>query len=548
MQRKLNTKVVMLIMLIITILTITKTVLFLKNKGEERLESLALEVTEGPKVASIQGSTITRIIEGEPKKVKEKRDLGWDYMDFNIKEISAKITGDKKFIGAPDIRVSKSQDKDENEIVKYNDIINYTITATNNGTVTGKTTIKDSMPVNSELNGNILLTIGNKEKTISKDELENGYVLTLNAKEKATIRFGVKATGYSGNKISNEAKYQNDGEDEKSTEQVTTKIESEANVISTITTTEEVATPQKVILVLDISGSMNRKIADNSQDSKLQAMKKSVNNFLTQFLKKGKNEVMVITYSEYAKTELKTFTNNKDTAYNSIENLVASGGTNIDDGLTLANKYVGNDAKNTSVILMTDGLPCYYMIGDERGSQGDGSAYAEIPAKHAIDAASIIKNKGSKVYSIGFGLNSIKGNSREKAKDLMKKIASTSNEYYDSYDEEKLDKAFSDIVNSITTTTDSKPIHYETTNGIITVKNSESTKIFNAGQNVEIYINGYVKDVSKADDIYSWEELVNIKDIVQYDESKGELQFNLGKYMEKNNISKDKVITFRFVD
>lgn len=548
MQRKLNTKVVMLIMLIIIILTITKTVLFLKNKGEERLESLALEVTEGPKVASIQGSTITRIIEGEPKKVKEKRDLGWDYMDFNIKEISAKITGDKRFIGAPDIRVSKSQDKDENEIVKYNDIINYTITATNNGTVTGKTTIKDSMPVNSELNGNILLTIGNTEKTISKDELENGYVLTLNAKEKATIRFGVKATGYSGNKISNEAKYQNDGEDEKSTKQVTTKIESEANVISTITTTEEVATPQKVILVLDISGSMNRKIADNSQDSKLQAMKKSVNNFLTQFLKKGKNEVMVITYSEYAKTELKTFTNNKDTAYNSIENLVASGGTNIDDGLTLANKYVGNDAKNTSVILMTDGLPCYYMIGDERGSQGDGSAYAEIPAKHAIDAASIIKNKGSKVYSIGFGLNSIKGDSREKAKDLMKKIASTSNEYYDSYDEEKLDKAFSDIVNSITTTTDSKPIYYETTNGIITVKNSESTKIFNAGQNMEIYINGYVKDVSKADDIYSWEELVNIKDIVQYDESKGELQFNLGKYMEKNNISKDKVITFRFVD
>ena len=65
---------------------------------------------------------------------------------------------------------------------------------------------------------------------------------------------------------------------------------------------------------------------------------------------------------------------------------------------------------------------------------------------------------------------------------------------------------------------------------------------------MEIYINGYVKDVSKADDIYSWEELVNIKDIVQYDESKGELQFNLGKYMEKNNISKDKVITFRFVD
>ncbi len=544
MLRKASTKIVTIAMLILMILAVTGTVLFLKNKGKENNTEFA--VIEGPKVASIQASTITRIIEGKPIKVKEEKILGWSFMDFNIQEISSKINGDRKFIGAPDIRVNKSQDRDENEIVKSGDKINYTITAKNYGTATGKTTIKDSVPINSELNGNILLTVGNSEKTISKEELKNGYSITLNANEEAKISFGVKVKGYSGNKVKNVAKYQNEGEDEKQTEEVTTKIESEAKVISTITTTEEVSAPQKVILVLDISGSMNKKIGENSKDTKLEAMKASVNQFLTKFLANGKNEVMIITYSEYAQKALNKFTNSKDAAYGSIDTLSASGGTNIDDGLTLANTCIGDDAKNTSVILMTDGLPCYYMVGNQRYQEGMGDTYTETPAKHAIDASTLIKNKGSKVYSIGFGLNSINGNSREKAKELMQKIASTSKEYYDSYDEEKLDKAFSDIVNSITTTTDSKPISYETTDGIITIKNSEEKKIFKAGQKIEVYLNGYVKDTSKADKTYTWEEFENMKDIVQY--SEGELKFNLGKYMENNKILEEKVITFRFVD
>ncbi len=551
MLRKASTKIVTALILILMILAVTGTVLFLKNQGKEKNTEFA--VIEGPKVASIQASTITRIIEGKPIKVKEEKILGWSFMDFNIQEISSKIKGDRKFIGAPNIRVYKTQDRDENEIVKLGDEINYTITAKNDGTAIGKTTIKDSVPVNSELNGNILLKVGNSEKTISKDELENGYLLTLNANEEARITFGVKVKGYSGNKITNVAKYQNEGENEKQTEEVTTKIESEAKVISTITTTEEVETPQKVILVLDISGSMNRKIGENSKDTKLEAMKSSVNQFLTKFLANGKNEVMIITYSEYAQKTLDKFTSSKDTAYGSISSLGANGGTNIDAGLTLANNSIGDDAKNTSVILMTDGLPCYYMVGDQRYQEGMGDTYTETPAKHAIDASTLIKNKGSKVYSIGFGLNSIEVNSKDKAKELMKKIASTEKEYYDSYDEEKLDKAFSDIVKSITTTTDSKPISYETTDGIITIKNSEEKKIFKAGQKVEIYLSGYVKDSSKADNTYSWEEFLALKNqdknnIVQYNESEGTLKFNLGKYMEEEKISENKIITIRFVE
>lgn len=552
MQKKSNMKIIMAVAVMFMILAITiGTVLLIRNKGKESKTEFALDVIEGPKVASIQASKITRYIEGNPKKVKEEKILGWNFIDFNIQEISSKINGNKKFVGAPAITVRKTQDRDENEIVKFGDEINYTITAKNDGTATGKTTIKDKIPSNSELNGSILLTIGNTEQTISKDELENGYLLTLNASEEAVISFRVKATGYSGNKISNMAKYQNENEEERKTEEVTTKIESEAKVVSTITTTTEVTTPQRVILVLDVSGSMNRKIGDKSKDTKLQAMKKSVNSFLTKFLENGKNEMMIITYSEYANKQLSDFTKSKDTAYNSIEHLGAAGGTNIDDGLTQANSLIADDAKNTSVILMTDGLPCYYMVGNQRYTDGDGSKYSETPAKHAIDAANLIKNKGSKVYSVGFGLNSIEGDSRNKAKELMKNIASTSKEYYDSYDEEKLDNAFSDIVNSITTTTDSKPISYETIDGIITIQNDENNKIFKEGQKIEVYFNEYEKSTSKPDKTYNWDEFLKIKNadgenISNY--TNDCLNFNLGKYMENEKIQADKSITFRFVD
>lgn len=550
MPRKLSTKIVMVVIFILIIAAITNIVLFLKNNGKENKE-FALEAIEGPKIASIQGTTITKIIEGKPIKVKEEKILGWNFIDFNIQEVSAKITGSSKFIGAPDIRVRKIQDRDENEIVKYNDEINYRIIAENVGTATGKTIIKDCIPSNSELNGDILLTIGNTEKKISKDELEKGYKLSLGEKEEAKISFGVKVKGYSGNKVTNVAKYKNDGEEEKTTENVTTKIESDVKAISTITTATEVTTPQKVVLVLDISGSMRNKIGEDSKDSKLQAMKNAVNTFLTKFLTNGKNQVMIITYSEYAEKRLKNFTNNKDTAYNSISSLEAGGGTNIDDGLTLANTCIDNDAKNTSIILMTDGLPCYYMEGNERYTDGDGKYYTELPAKHAIDAATLIKNKGSKVYSIGFGLNSIKENSREKAKELMKKIASTSKEYYDSYDEKKLDNAFSDIVNSITTTKDSKPVNYATIDGIVTIQNDENNKIFKEGQKVEIYLNESDKSSSKPYKTYRWNEFLKLNnsngdEIVKY--SNGCLKFNLSLYMENENISADNILIFRFID
>ena len=477
------------------------------------------------------------------------------------------------YTGIPNIVVNKAQSGSQDEKVEYGDTITYTITAENKGTATGSVTIEDKIPDNSELTGDIILNKKGTTNKIEKSDLEAGYSLTLDSKEQATITFTVTVNGYAGKEVTNTAKYQKENETKQETNTVSKKIEDTANVISTTTTTTSVTTPQKAILVLDVSGSMDNSITSNSKTSKLAAMKTAVNKFLTKFLPTGtKNEVMIITYSEYANVKC-SFTSDKNTAYNSIKNIKASGGTNIDDGLTKANGYITDaNAKNTSVILMTDGLPCYYMVTTDwgytyRDDQGDGSYYAAIPANHAKEAAQLIKNKGSRVYSIGFGLDSIpetgkirdendnriNGNSRKEAKNLMKNIATSEKEYFDSYDENELNKAFENIAESITRTDESEPISSETQYGKVSMENE---KIFKPGQNVEIYRGEYQKGSSQPYHVYSWNEFINLKknidgsevQIVEYDETSGILKFDLGKYMESEGMLANEKVTIRLID
>ena len=479
------------------------------------------------------------------------------------------------YTGIPNIVVNKAQSGSQDEKVEYGDTITYTITAENKGTATGSVTIEDKIPDNSELSGDIILTKNGTTNKIEKSDLEAGYSLTLDSKEQATITFTVTVNGYAGKEVTNTAKYQKENETKQETNTVSKKIEDTANVISTTTTTTSVTTPQKAILVLDVSGSMNDSIKSNSKTSKLAAMKTAVNKFLTKFLPTGtENKVMIITYSDYANVKC-GFTSDKNKAYDSIKNIKATGGTNIDDGLTKANGYITDaNAKNTSVILMTDGLPCYYMVTTDGGytyryKQGDGSYYAAIPANHAKEAAQLIKNKGSKVYSIGFGLNSIPetgkirdendkkidGNSRQEAKNLMKNIATSEKEYFDSYDENELNKAFENIAESITKTDESAPISYETQIGKITIPN-ENEKIFKTGQNVEIYKGEYQKGISQPYHTYSWNDFINLKkniagsevQLVEYNATSGELKFDLGKYMESEGMSANENVTIRFID
>ena len=458
--------------------------------------------------------------------------------------------------------------------MKYNETIKYTITARNTGNAQGTVTIKDTIPTNTELVGSITLSVNEKQiGTISKEQLEEGYLLTLNGNETAKIEFTVKVIGYAGEETSNTAKYKTDDEF-KDTDTVKTKIEDNIKVISSSknTTSTSVSTEQNVILVLDASGSMNDPVSNKNRTTKLGAMKTAVNAFLDKFLQNGKNKVMIITYSENARVKL-DFTSDLQSAKKAVNSIRASLGTNTDAGLTMANsKITAENAENTSVIVMADGLPCYYI--DENGvwrEQGDGSYYAEKPAKEAKEISDIIKNKGSKIYSIGFGLDSIQtngyiqledgryveGNSRAKAKELMKYLASSPKEqhYFDSYNEEKLNKAFEDIVESITTVVDGDPIDLETNLGKAIIKNTDNNTIFEKDAKVEIYVGEYKKDKSTAYKTYTLQEFINLESdktktkLVVYDETNGQITFDLGTYLKENDdLTANSEIIIRFIN
>ena len=92
--------------------------------------------------------------------------------------------------------------------------------------------------------------------------------------------------------------------------------------------------------------------------------------------------------------------NSYDTALNSIWGLSATGGTNLEGGLYTAlnqlSDVAGYDA--TSVVLLTDGIPTY-RIGGGNGSDGSASNNSA-----AANQATAIKNTGAKLYSVCFGV------------------------------------------------------------------------------------------------------------------------------------------------
>ncbi len=141
-----------------------------------------------------------------------------------------------------------------------------------------------------------------------------------------------------------------------------------------------------------------------------------------------------------------------------IDNLVASGGTNIQGGIIYAAEELTGDetlfnfldtapSENDRVdaqklmILLTDGLPNRYY--DEFGViQTDFSTSA--PAQAASDAADIAKVEGIRIIVI------VVGNDADEL--LMKSIASSDDDFYKSDDAAGLELLFEEISGTICTT------------------------------------------------------------------------------------------------
>ena len=498
-------------------------------------------------------------VENEKTTIYEEGQLNGKYIVSydNSEEGKTVITNT---YSQPNITVEKTQSSENT--VEYGDEINYTITATNNGTAEGKVTIKDEVPTNTTLKPGtavnvVVKTIDGKSTevpttTITIDQLKAGYPITVEDGRKVEVSFTVVVNdGYAGDVVENTANYQNAGEEEKQTDTVTSKIEDTVNVVTTTTT--EQSQGQNVILVLDLSGSMTEHIQTGTTEerpgrpgkpgkpesaSKLSLMKSAVNTFLGDFLDNPNNQVMVITYSNSAQIAC-GYTNDATKAYNSIGNW-ANGGTNIDAGLTLANSQIANvDTKNTSVILMTDGIPGAYVDADGKNQTvyANGNWYDETAGEETVDAGEALDSRGVKVYTIGFGVED------EDALDMLKRTASGSEYYYATFDGDALEEAFKSISTSITVNND--PVSMETQDGKITL-----TSGFEVGQNVEFYYTeNYNSDNVEGSTPYetiSWNEFID-KSYVEYNETEGTLSLDLGAYMESKSMEPNEEITIRFV-
>ena len=447
----------------------------------------------------------------------------------------------------PEINVTKKQyDKNGAEMtngtkVEYGDTITYKIVATNSGNAEGTVTLKDTVPTNSELVGNITLTQGRNKTNLTVDELVAGKVVTLVENETATITFTVKATAYAGEKVTNTAYYNKDDED-KPTETTQSDIEAKTQVIPTSTSTQVVTKPQKAILVLDFSGSM--------KGTKLTQLKNAVNSFIDKFMEvNSQNQIMLIEYDkDIINNTPYGFTNNKQKLKEKLEKDQADSGTNIDLGLTKANreleKLSAEEISSTSVILMTDGSP-YHYYDDKTNKIESCSSNKEKGRQEAIDSAQKITDRNVPLYAVGFKCST-------EARNLMKNIAKTNkdnisdaekiNKYYSEPENgDDLNFVFENIADSIVSEADGEPINVQTTEGKMLIADG-----FEAGQNVEIYTGVYTKGTSTPKATYSWSEFIS-SDYVQENED-GTITFDLTQYMKDNNIAASEKITIRFVD
>lgn len=234
---------------------------------------------------------------------------------------------------------------------------------------------------------------------------------------------------------------------------------------------------KEVVLVLDASGSM-------SENNKLSSLKSSAIKLAEELLKpsnKGKIKVGVVYYADEISKKCDLSTNLTDVkdCINSVE---AEGATNIQLGIKTANGMFSENAKDKSLIILSDGEPTFYT--DEQGNlHGAGNSdnhengvrgedgywdiiyyfnyYDEhdntylyscditglfctsnVGKKPSTAALEEIANFDGKVYTIGFMVDS-------EAKSFLTELAGNKGKYYSANNASDLNSIFTLISEQI---------------------------------------------------------------------------------------------------
>ena len=368
--------------------------------------------------------------------------------------------------------------KNDNK-AEYGDIITYTITATNTGIISGDVTITDKVPTGTELyrNGTTNLTA----EELNALETEAGLTKVLNVAPnggESKIIFSVKVIAKPGEDILNTATVNNDGE-------ITEESDNGNDVEKTVSVTAKSQTStiknSNVVIVLDVSGSMDDPIKGDRRTSKINKAKDVVQSFINSidFAQDGSGSaVSVITFSgakwgdtsgtghtdvlpvEYSDwwnpwADPETIANTPEEARylanTSVENISTGGGTCISGALQRAKQQVdllnaANPDNKTIVIFVGDGEP------DGDGERNKIGTYANN-----------LKAVSDAVYSIGFETDVYE----------LSLIASKPENYKTTSDDLDLSDIFSEVVEDLG---DEEPVDTVTENGIIELTDIDTTK------------------------------------------------------------------------
>lgn len=412
----------------------------------------------------------------------------------NVATVNAKITGGDPVapetsevqvvteVGKPIIDVVKTSTlkeingKTNDNKAEYGDIITYTITATNTGIISGDVTITDKVPTGTELYRRGTTNLNDEE--LNALETEAGLTKVLNVAPnggKSTITFSVRVTAKPGEDILNTATVNNDGE-------ITDESDKGNDVEKTVSVTAKSQTStiknSNVVIVLDVSGSMDDPIKGDRRTSKISKAKDVVQSFINSidFAQDGSGSaVSVITFSgsrwgdtsgtRYTDVlpvdgwnpwvDPETIANTPDEASylanTSVENISTGGGTCISGALQRAKQQVdllnaANPDNKTIVIFVGDGEP-------------DGDAERNKIGTYANN----LKAVSDAVYSIGFETDVYE----------LELIASEPGNYKTTSDNLDLSEIFSEVIEDLG---DEEPLDTVTENGIIELTDIDTTK------------------------------------------------------------------------
>ena len=510
--------------------------------------------------------------------INEEAEYGSEvgYMDksngFTFEKVdpsSGKITicedATKNIINVYYIKEVLSVEKEAtNNSVNAGDNIEYTITVRNNGLKGITTTVTDTLPTEIDLSEEGIKII--EDSITSGGKYSEGKIIwdsinidagTLDEKgemlpAELTLTFTAKLKGNTiGKTVTNTVSLPEGAGEEKDITAIAEKTVEEKSIeVVEMTEGKKNTTDSNIVIVMDLSSSMNWSIDNNKQKTaelakrRLTAAKNATKTFIENFYANGQNAnstVSVVAFNN--KAWLLEFKGNKTTATRqnyedlleainkiSIGNKPSGYGTYMKKALDKTNeKIFGTNGlatteqyknKNNVVIFLSDGKP------SEENINGN------IDYSGVNDKAKPIKAKGASLYTIGFGPEyaTVPNPIEDDSPYGLLKNMSSNGKVYQASDTDTLVKQFTDILAEenqsktlITGIFEGKKI----TNGTLKIQMSK-----------ELVINEENKLVIKHNDqvIVECSSEANLENYyITYDSATKTLTWNINEYLTSNS-------------